>query len=177
MDQGLQAKKECQLPILLWREARSHPITSLRTTNRLVNWTFNITANGLEDLETQLPELIALLVSAGGWIMGSAISNEGAVRVRFEFERRASMEIYTALIEAALELSAASHMQLAQLCHCSKGGQYRLPGSGLGRSEQVAGNPGTALVDLHILSSQVDNFDQLPESTPGQDAPTRTSSA
>jgi hypothetical protein len=126
-----------------------------------MDWLLNLTANGFEDLDTQLPALITAIVGAGGWIMGSAISADGAVHTRFEFERKACVEIYTALMAANLELSRNSHLQLAHLCHCTMSQEHQpSPGQPAAASRVATGHVGTALVELKILPSQVVEFDR-----------------
>lgn len=125
-----------------------------------MDWVLNLTANGFEDLETQLPDLIAAVVHAGAWIMDSDISADGGVHTRFEFEREVCAEIYTSLIAAGLELNQDSHVQLAQLCHCNKGRETAIHMHLFAPAghEKIKG-PGTAMIDLRILPFQVDGFD------------------
>lgn len=43
-----------------------------------------------------------------------------AAELDFEFARAACVEIYAVLIAAGLELSRDSHLQMADLCHCTR---------------------------------------------------------
>lgn len=71
------------------------------------------------------------IVACGGWVLSRAETDAGIVRVVFEFERRACVGIYAALIAAGVELSPQGHMRLTELCQCTLSGRQN-------RGEEIA---------------------------------------
>lgn len=63
--------------------------------------------------------LTGALHSCGGWVLTRSTRGDHAAELVFEFARACCVEIYAVLIASGLELSRDSHLQLAELCHCT----------------------------------------------------------
>jgi hypothetical protein len=84
-----------------------------------MNWELKLTATSLDEAATVLRLLTGAIVGSGGWVLSRTIWDGGG-EISFEFERRACVEKYTVLIAAGLELSQNSHLQLTNLCQCTR---------------------------------------------------------
>lgn len=70
---------------------------------------------------THLARILTSSIRAcGGWILSRGTTDGGFVNLLFEFERRACVDIYAALIAAGLELSQLGHLRLTELCQCTR---------------------------------------------------------
>ncbi len=85
-----------------------------------MNRELKLAARCADDSETVLKLLTGAIVGGGGWVLSRTLWDEGGAEISFEFERRECIEMYTYLIAAGLELSHASHLQLADLCQCTQ---------------------------------------------------------
>jgi hypothetical protein len=83
------------------------------------NWELKLTATSLDEAATVLRLLTGAVVGSGGWVLSRTIWDGGG-EISFEFERRACLDMYTVLIAAGLELSQHSHLQLTNLCQCTR---------------------------------------------------------
>ncbi len=83
-------------------------------------WTLQLTALSAEDPERLVRFLTGALVACGGWVLTRTIQGREIAEIDFEFARGAYVEIYAVLIAAGLELSRESHLQMAELCQCTK---------------------------------------------------------
>ena len=86
---------------------------------RLMNWDLKLSATSLDDTGPVLRLLTGAIVGHGGWVLSRTLFEDGG-ELDFEFERRACVDIYTLLVAAGLELSRSSHLQLTDLCHCTR---------------------------------------------------------
>ena len=59
------------------------------------------------------------IIGGGGWVLSRSRSDSGMVNLLFEFERRACVEMYGALIAAGIDLSQSGHIRFTELCQCS----------------------------------------------------------
>ena len=82
-------------------------------------WTLNITALSADQPERLVRFLTGALHSCGGWVLTRATRSDRVAELAFEFARACCVEIYAVLIASGLELSRDSHLQMAELCHCT----------------------------------------------------------
>ncbi|MGA3226466.1 MAG: hypothetical protein ABSC65_22055 [Acidobacteriaceae bacterium] len=78
-----------------------------------------LTALLAEDQSTVVPRLSGLIPDCGAWIRSRSYVEPGTARIVFEFPRDICVEIYSALVSVGLQLTAASHAVLTELCRCT----------------------------------------------------------
>lgn len=83
-------------------------------------WSLRLTALSADDPERLVRYLTGALLACGGWVLTRTTQGKEAAELDFEFARAACVDIYSVLIAAGLELSRDSHVQMAELCHCTK---------------------------------------------------------
>lgn len=83
-------------------------------------WSLKLTALCADEPERLVRFLTGALLACGGWVLTRSTQGNQAAELDFEFARAACVEIYTVLIASGLELSRDSHLQMADLCHCTK---------------------------------------------------------
>lgn len=83
-------------------------------------WNLKLTALSADEPERLVRFLTGALLSCGGWVLTRTTQGDQAAELDFEFARASCVEIYAVLIAAGLELSRESHVQMADLCHCTK---------------------------------------------------------
>jgi hypothetical protein len=83
-------------------------------------WSLKLTALSHDEPERLARYLTGALLACGGWVLTRTTQGNQAAELDFEFARAVCVEIYAVLIAAGLELSRDSHMQMAELCHCTK---------------------------------------------------------
>lgn len=83
-------------------------------------WTLILTAISADQPERLVRFLTGALLSCGGWVLTRATRGEHAAELDFEFARACCVEIYAVLVAAGLELSRDSHLQMSELCHCTR---------------------------------------------------------
>jgi hypothetical protein len=66
-----------------------------------------------------LPQLSGAIPDCGAWIRSRSYVEPGTARLVFEFPRDICVEIYSALVSVGLQLTAASHNLLTELCRCT----------------------------------------------------------
>lgn len=66
-----------------------------------------------------IPRLSGVIPDCGAWIRSRSYVEPGTARLVFEFPRDICVEIYSALVSVGLQLTAASHSLLAELCRCT----------------------------------------------------------
>jgi hypothetical protein len=79
-----------------------------------------LTAMSADEPERLVRFLTGALVACGGWVLTRTTQGREMAELDFEFARGACVEIYAVLIAAGLELSRDSHLQMAELCQCTK---------------------------------------------------------
>lgn len=88
--------------------------------NNQESWSLRLTALSADEPQRLIRFLTGALLACGGWVLTRTTQGNQAAEVDFEFTRAACVEIYAVLIAAGLELSRDSHLQMADLCHCTK---------------------------------------------------------
>lgn len=86
----------------------------------LDGWSLKLTALSADEPERLVRFLTGALLSCGGWVLTRSTQGDQAAELDFEFARATCVEIYAVLIASGLELSRDSHLQMANLCHCTK---------------------------------------------------------
>lgn len=84
------------------------------------SWNLKLTALSADDPERLIRYLTGALLACGGWVLTRSTQGSEAAAMDFEFARASCVEIYSILVATGLELSRQSHIQLADLCHCTK---------------------------------------------------------
>jgi hypothetical protein len=82
-------------------------------------WVMKMRALSSEDPNKLAQTLTGAILCCGGWVLGDSACKAGTVSMSIEFERRACLDIYSALIAAGVELSRSGHLKLTELCHCT----------------------------------------------------------
>ena len=72
-----------------------------------------------EHQSTVVPRLTGVIPDCGAWIRSRSYVEPGTARFVFEFPRDICVEIYSALVSVGLQLTAASHSLLTELCRCT----------------------------------------------------------
>jgi hypothetical protein len=85
----------------------------------MVPWALEIQAISAVEASHLVPALTGAILGCGGWVLTRSMSDSGRVTILFEFERRACVEIYTALIASGVELSRGGHLRMTELCQCT----------------------------------------------------------
>jgi len=78
-----------------------------------------LTALIAEDQSMIVPRLTGCIPDSGGWIRSRSYVTPGTARFVFEFPRDVCVEIYSVLVSVGLQLTAASHLLLTELCRCT----------------------------------------------------------
>lgn len=84
------------------------------------SWNLKLTALSADDPERLVRYLTGALLACGGWILARSTQGTEGAELDFEFARATCVEIYSILVATGLELSRNSHLQLAELCHCTR---------------------------------------------------------
>jgi hypothetical protein len=93
----------------------------MREKNQMTSaWAMHIRSTSEEEPEKLVRLLAGAILSCGGWVLSRAATDDGHVRILFEFERGDCLDIYTSMIAAGLDLPAAAHIQLTELCQCTR---------------------------------------------------------
>ncbi len=82
-------------------------------------WALEMKAISREEPELLVRRLTGAILGLRGWVLSRGYSDTGAVKMLFEFERQACMDIYSVLVAAGVELGQSEHMRLTDLCHCT----------------------------------------------------------
>jgi hypothetical protein len=83
-------------------------------------WGLKLTALSSDEPARLVRYLTGALLACGGWVLTRTTQGNEAAELDFEFARASCVEIYAVLVAAGLELSRESHIQLSELCHCTK---------------------------------------------------------
>ncbi|MGC2161218.1 MAG: hypothetical protein WA634_04855 [Silvibacterium sp.] len=83
-------------------------------------WSLKLTALSADEPDRLVRFLTGALLACGGWVLTRTTQGNQAAELDFEFARASCVEIYAVLIAAGLELSRDSHLQMTDLCHCTK---------------------------------------------------------
>jgi hypothetical protein len=93
---------------------------SVLDTEELVDWDLRLTATCADDPQRIMRLLTGAILGSGGWVLSRSIPGSDSVEMSFEFARAMSVEIYTVLIAAGLDLSRDAHISMTELCQCTK---------------------------------------------------------
>jgi hypothetical protein len=85
-----------------------------------VDWDLRLTATCAEDPRRLMRFLTGAVLGCGGWVLSRSLPGSDTVEISFEFARGVSLEIYSMLISAGLELSRDAHISMTELCQCTK---------------------------------------------------------
>ncbi len=72
-----------------------------------------------EDQLLVVSRLSGLIPDCGGWIRSRSYLEPGTARFVFEFPRDICVDVYGVLVSVGLQLTAASHQLLTELCRCT----------------------------------------------------------
>lgn len=89
-------------------------------TEEFVDWDLKLTATSGDDPQRLLRFLTGAVLSCGGWVLSRSMPGSDTVEMSFEFARAVSLEVYSVLISAGLELSRDAHISMTELCQCTK---------------------------------------------------------
>lgn len=90
-----------------------------RVDHSAASWALRLTALSADNPERLARFLTGALLACGGWILTRSTQGNESAELDFEFARAGCVEIYSVLVAAGLALSRDSHLQLADLCHCT----------------------------------------------------------
>jgi len=93
---------------------------SVLDAEEFVDWDLRLVAACADDPQRLLRFLTGAILSCGGWVLSRSLPGSDTAEISFEFAREASLEIYSALIAAGLELSRDAHISMTELCQCTK---------------------------------------------------------
>jgi hypothetical protein len=82
------------------------------------DWNLRLTA-ACDDAARAVRFLTGAVMACGGWVISRSLA-AGGTAIEFAFARATCVEMYSLLLAAGLELSAASHQALAILCLCTR---------------------------------------------------------
>jgi hypothetical protein len=121
----------------------------------LVDWDLRLTATSPEDPQRVMRFLTGAVLSCGGWVLSRSMAGSDTVEISFEFARAVSLEIYSVLIAAGLELSRDAHMSLTELYQCT-------------RNLMPAKAFDVARVRLLVLTAPLDQKDRINTHSPAE---------
>ncbi len=78
---------------------------SVLDTEEFVDWDLRLVATCADDPQRILRFLSGAVLTCGGWVLSRSLPDSDSVEMSFEFARAVSLEIYSVLIAAGLELS------------------------------------------------------------------------
>jgi hypothetical protein len=81
---------------------------------------FHLTALSAEEPLRLVRFLTGALHACGGWVVTRGTSGNESGEIEFEFVRAACVDIYAVLVGTGLELSREAHLQMTELCLCTK---------------------------------------------------------
>jgi len=85
-----------------------------------VDWDLTLTAFCAEDQHRAIRFLTGAIITCGGWVLSRTTSGSDSAEISFEFARAVSVEVYSMLIAAGLELSRDAHISMTELCQCTR---------------------------------------------------------
>jgi hypothetical protein len=88
-----------------------------------IPWAMHIQAVSAENPLRLVRTVTGAILGCGGWVLSRSATDAGKIRMVFEFERRACLDIYSVLMAAGVELSRSAHLRLTELCQCTRSRQ------------------------------------------------------
>ncbi|HEX3436582.1 MAG TPA: hypothetical protein VHT24_07415 [Pseudacidobacterium sp.] len=89
-------------------------------TEEHIVWDMTLAAFCIGDPQRTIRFLTGAVITCGGWVLSRSITGSDSAEISFEFARAVSVEIYSLLIAAGLELGRDAHIQMTELCQCTK---------------------------------------------------------
>ena len=89
-------------------------------TEEFVDWDLRLTATCADSSQRALRFLTGAVITCGGWVLSRSLPGSDTAEMSFEFARAVSLEIYSVLIAAGLDLSRDAHISMTELCQCTK---------------------------------------------------------
>jgi hypothetical protein len=83
-------------------------------------WALEMRAVSIEEPSRLVQSLTGAILGCGGWVLSRGATDAGTIKMLFEFERRACVDIYSVLIGAGVELSHTGHVRFTALCQCTR---------------------------------------------------------
>jgi hypothetical protein len=84
-------------------------------------WALEMKAVSSEEPGRLIETLTDAILGSGGWVLSRRASAGGIATMLFEFERRACVDVYSALVGAGVELVESDHTRFTELCQCTLG--------------------------------------------------------
>jgi hypothetical protein len=88
-----------------------------------IPWAIHLQAIALAQPDRLIRILTGVIISCGGWVLSRGSTDSGLVRILFEFERIACVDIYGGLVGEGLELTRTGHLRFTELCQCTRSSQ------------------------------------------------------
>lgn len=85
-----------------------------------VDWDLRLTATCGGDTQRAVRFLTGAVLACGGWVLSRSMPGSDSAEISFEFPRAVSVEVYTMLIAAGLDLSSDAHLRITGLCQCTR---------------------------------------------------------
>ena len=116
---GYRSKRKSPNVTVKIPASRSDQVSVL-DSEELVEWDLWLTATCADDPQRILRLLTGAVLTCGGWVLSRSMPGSDTVEMSFEFARAVSLEVYSVLIGAGLELSREAHISMTELCQCTK---------------------------------------------------------
>lgn len=88
--------------------------------DEVIDWDLRLTATCAGEPQSVVRFLSGEVLSCGGWVLSRSLPGSDRAEISFEFSRAASLDVYTTLVAAGLELSREAHISITELCQCTK---------------------------------------------------------
>ncbi len=92
----------------------------MRHSDEKIDWDLTLTAFCADNPQRAIRFLTGAIITCGGWVLSRTMNGSDSAEISFEFARVVSIEIYSLLIAAGLELSRDAHIHMTELCQCTK---------------------------------------------------------
>ena len=88
-----------------------------------IPWALQMRAISNEEPCRLVKTVTGAILGCGGWMLSRCATDTGLIDLLFEFERRSCLEIYSVLVASGVELGREAHLQLTELCQCTRFGR------------------------------------------------------
>jgi hypothetical protein len=92
----------------------------MRERNASVDWNLLLIGSSPKGSESILGLLSGGVAACGGWVLSQNRNGHACSEIDFEFPRAKCVEVYSVLVAAGVTLSPEAHVQLTELCQCTK---------------------------------------------------------
>lgn len=86
------------------------------TTSTAEGSTVELHGFSYDDRRRILAAVLEAMTACGGWVLEQKAISPTQTALRFEIQMRSSVELYSELIAAGVELTRESHMKMTELC-------------------------------------------------------------